>query len=137
MAAAVHYGLGRHSYSLTSKEASTAIKLLWAGLCITPSAESAAKISITIMLMRVTTSAKWKWFFVFLITLMIMITIASLFAILMSCWPIQLLWDSTLDGHCNVLERTVDVYFQGSELNLVLNFACIDNKNCVSYGGWL
>lgn len=115
MASSVHHGLGKHAVALTTEQASNALKILWIGFCITPSAEATAKISITIMLMRMTTSTKWKYFFMSLIALMIMITIASLFAIMLSCWPIQLLWDPSLHGHCNVLERTVVIYTQGGE----------------------
>lgn len=131
MASSVHHGLGRHIQTLTSEQASNAMKILWIGFCVTPSAEATAKISITIMLMRITTSAKWKYFFVSLITLMIMITIASLFAILMSCWPIQLLWDPTLQGHCNVLERTVVIYIQGGESSF--GIAIIYSLRCIPF----
>ena len=116
MATAVHHGLGRHTEVLTSKQASTALKFMWTGFCITPSAEATAKISISLMLMRITTSAKWKWFFMSLITLTIMITLMILFAVLMSCWPVELLWDLTSDNGCDVLERTVVTYIQGGEL---------------------
>lgn len=89
MAASVHHGLRRHTSYLTPEQASNALKLLLIGYCITPSAEATAKISISIVLMRVTTSSKWKYFFTTLIVLLILITIATLFATLMSCWPIE------------------------------------------------
>ena len=115
MATAVHHGLGRHTEFLAATEAQTALKFLWVGFCITPSAEATAKISISIMLMRVTTSVKWRWFFISLIVSFIMITIASLFAVVLSCQPIELLWGSPVKGQCNLLERTVVIYIQGGK----------------------
>lgn len=93
-----------------------AMKLLWVAFSLTPSAEVAAKISISIMLMRVTTSTRWRRFFVALIVINIAVTVMCLFAILMSCWPVQLLWDLARQGHCNVDERTVVIYIQGSKV---------------------
>ena len=99
--------------SLDPSSASTALKMLWIAFQITPSAEATAKISIAVSLMRITTSKRWKLFLSALIVLTIMITICTLFSILMSCWPIQLLRDLDPPGHCNTLERTVAIYFQG------------------------
>ena len=115
MGTAVHYGLGRHTQYLTEYQAHQALKFLWVGFNITPSAEATAKISITIMLMRITTSKRWKWFFSTLIVLIILITIASLLTILLSCHPIELLWDPSISGSCNAYERTVDIYIQGGK----------------------
>ena len=111
----VHYGLGRHTQFLTAEQSKTALKLLWVGFCITPSAEATAKISITLMLIRITTSTRWKCFFYTLIVSFIMITIATLIGILCSCKPVGLLWDLSLKGRCNIGERTVIIYIQGGE----------------------
>ena len=92
-----------------------ALKMLWIGFQVTPSAEATAKISITIMLMRITTSKKWHYFFSSLIILIILITIASLYSIMLSCHPVQLLWDPKRHGTCDADERTVDIYIQGGE----------------------
>ena len=110
---AVHYGLGRHTNNLTLAEAIMSVKILWIGFQVTPSAEAAAKISITLMLIRITTSRTWRGFFYSLIAVNIMITIMTLFSILLSCKPIQLLWDPSVSGSCANYERTVDIYIQG------------------------
>lgn len=120
MGVAVHYGLGKHYDTLTPYQARMALKMLWVGFQITPSAEATAKISITIMLMRITTSKRWKYFFYALIVLIIFITVASLYSIMLSCHPVQMLWDPSVPGTCDVLERTVDIYLQGGKRVLIL-----------------
>lgn len=115
MGSAVHYGLGRHYDTLDTHSKIMAVKMVWVGFQITPSAEAAAKISITIMLMRVTNSKRWKYFFIILIVLTIFITVASLYSLLLSCHPIQLLWDPSRHGACDTNERTVDIYIQGGK----------------------
>ncbi len=110
----VHNGLGRHIQVLTAEQSKTALKFLWIGFCITPSAEATAKISISLMLIRITTSARWKCFFYTLIVSSIMITIISLISIC-SCRPVELLWDPSLKGRCDVEERTVVIFIQGGE----------------------
>ncbi|KAL9608913.1 MAG: hypothetical protein Q9167_006269 [Letrouitia subvulpina] len=113
MTASVHHGLGKHTETLTSTQSLNALRMLWVGFCFTPSAEATAKISITLMVMQFTISAKWKRFFISLITLMVLITVTILIALLLSCWPVQLLWDPSINGYCNPLERTVILYIQG------------------------
>ena len=51
-----------------------------------------------------------------------MITVATLFAILLSCRPIGILWDPPLDGNCDVGERTIVIYIQGGESLFALPF---------------
>lgn len=114
MGSAVHYGLGRHYDTLTSHDAVMAMKMLWVGFQITPSSEATAKISITIMLLRITPSKQWRWFFGFWIVLMILITVITLYSIMLSCHPVQLLWDPNVKGACGATARTVDIYLQGS-----------------------
>ncbi len=89
--------------------------------------------------MRVTTSAKWKRFFTSLIIFFLMITIASLFAILMSCRPIGLLWDPLLEGHCDVRERTIVIYIQGGTFlfHSFLGHEFVDSDEEFSHGCWL
>ncbi|MCJ1229370.1 hypothetical protein MMC12_006036 [Toensbergia leucococca] len=113
LATSVHYGLGRHTAFLTPEQSKTALKLMWVSFCIIPCAEATAKISGSLMLIRITTSAKWKWFFYTLIVLIIFMTIIKVFAILFSCRPIGRLWDASLEGHCDVAERTIVIYIQG------------------------
>ena len=91
------------------------MKLLWVAFCITPSAEATAKISISLMLIRVATSKNWKIFYYSLIILMTLTTVATLFAVLLSCKPIGLLWNPSLQGHCDLGELQVVVYIQGGE----------------------
>lgn len=113
MASSVHHGLGNHLDTLTQEQTSATLRMLWIGFCITPSAEALAKISISIMLMKITVSSNWKRFFMTLIVLMAIITIAIFFSVVFSCFPIQRLWDSTRDGYCHILWRTVLLYIQG------------------------
>ena len=103
-----------------------ALKLLWTALCITPSAEATAKISITVMLIRITTSKKWKTFLYTLIVLFILITIVTLFGVLLPCRPIEVLWDRSAKGSCNRLAEAVIFYIQGGKdpLNWVRPFEC-------------
>ena len=82
---------------------------------MTPSAEATAKISISLMLIRITTSTKWKRFFYFLIVLFMSVTIMCFFGIILSCIPIQRLWDPSVAGSCNISERTGILYVQGSK----------------------
>ena len=93
----------------------TALKLLWTALCITPSAEATAKISISVMLIRITTSIKWKRFFYTLIVLFVLITIVTLFGVLLPCRPVTLLWDRRVKGSCNTLAEAVIFYIQGGK----------------------
>jgi len=92
-----------------------AMKLTWVAFQFTPSAEATGKISVAIMLMRVTTSKHWKRGFTVLIVLNVLINVGMMFSILMSCWPVQMLWDPMVPGHCNILQRNVMSYIQGGE----------------------
>lgn len=93
-----------------------ALKLLWSALCMTPSAEATAKISISVMLIRITTSIQWKRFFHFLIVSFILITIVTLFSVLLLCRPLALLWDPSIKGECNHEAEAAVFYLQGGEL---------------------
>ena len=44
-----------------------------------------------------------------------MITIATLLEALLSCRPIGLLWDSSLESHCDAEAIIVMTYIQGGE----------------------
>lgn len=113
MASSVHQGLGKHLHNLTQRQTTAALRMLWIGFCITPSAEALAKIAISIMLMKITVSIVWKRFFMTLIILMAIITVAIFFSVVFSCFPIQLLWDPTKDGYCRIRWRTILLYSQG------------------------
>lgn len=115
LAISVHYGLGQHTLSLTRKNAQTALRLLWIAFCMTPSAEATAKISISLMLIRITTSTNWKRFFYVLIVFFMTVTIMCFFGIILSCTPIQSLWDPSVGGSCDIAERTGILYVQGSK----------------------
>lgn len=91
------------------------MKLVWIAFQFTPSAEATGKISVAFMLMRITTSRYWKLFFIVLITLNIGINIGMMFSILMSCWPVQMLWNPMIPGHCNIHERNAMSYVQGGK----------------------
>ena len=125
MIVSVHYGLGRHAVFLTPEQSNKALKYLWIAFCITPSAESTAKISISLMLMRITISARWKWFFYILIASSIIVTIGSLLDVLLSCKPVGLLWDSSLEGYCDIRARVIIIYIQGGESS---EFQSIDGR---------
>ena len=90
-----------------------ALRLLWSALCMTPSAEATAKISISVMLIRITTSIRWKRFFYTLIILFILITIVTLFGVLLPCRPIALLWDPSVAGSCDGAAEAWIFYIQG------------------------
>ena len=115
LATSVYYGLGRHTLSLTRENAQIALKLLWIAFCMTPSAEATAKISISLMLIRITTSTNWKRFFYVLIVFFMAVTIMCFFGIILSCMPIQSLWDLSVHGSCDIAERTGILYVQGSK----------------------
>ena len=112
-ATATQYGLGQHFNPLELDNGIYAIKLVWMAFQFTPTAEATGKISVAIMLMRVTTSKKWKTFFMALSVWNIAIGIGIMFSILMTCWPIQMLWDPRVPGHCNFVQRNVISYIQG------------------------
>jgi hypothetical protein len=92
-----------------------AMKLVWMAFQFTPTAEATGKISVAFLLMRITTSKKLKWFFFILIALNIGINIGMMFSILMTCWPVRMLWDPRVPGHCNIFQRDVMTYFQGGK----------------------
>ena len=115
LGSATHYGLGKHAATLSPDNVMYAMKLTWTAFQFTPAAEAAGKISVAMMLMHVTTSKQWKRGFMVLIILNILINIGMMFSILMSCWPIQMLWDPMVPGHCNILQRNVMSYFQGGK----------------------
>ena len=137
MITSVHYGLGRHTVFLTPEQSANALKFLWVGFCITPSAESTAKISITLMLMRITISPRWKWFFHILIAASVIVTIASLLDVLLSCKPVGRLWDPSLEGHCNVKARTIIIYIQGGKLSLGSIIDCLFESSITDLTGYL
>jgi hypothetical protein len=121
------YGLGRHAATLQMPDVIHAMKLVWIAFQFTPSAEATGKISVAFLLMRVTTNKYWKTFFVTLIVLNILINIGMMFSILMSCWPVRMLWDPRVSGHCNIKERNIMSYVQGGmSLALLCNKWMID-----------
>lgn len=111
----ITYGLGKHAATLEPDHIMFAMKLVWIAFQFTPSAEATGKISVALLLMRVATNKYWKRFFIVLIALNVAINIGIMFSILMSCWPIQMLWDPMIPGHCNILQRDVMTYIQGGE----------------------
>ena len=65
------------------------------------------------MVKRITTSRKWKIFLYTQIILFGLITFAIFVGVVGSCRPLGLLWDQTLEGSCDIEERTVLLYIQG------------------------
>jgi len=122
LGSATIYGLGRHTATVAAEsspaQVSHAMKLVWVAFQFTPSAEALGKISVALMLMRITTSKKWKYFLSGLIVLDVGFNIGMMFSILMACWPVTMLWDPTVPGHCNLAQRNVMTYFQGGSAAL-------------------
>ncbi|KAL8784333.1 MAG: hypothetical protein Q9213_004042 [Squamulea squamosa] len=114
LGSATYHGLGRHAVTLKPHNVVYAMKLTWIAFQLTPAAEATGKMSVAIMLMRITTSKHWKWGFMVLIVLNVLINTGMMFSILMSCWPVQMLWNPKVPGHCNILQRNVMAYIQGS-----------------------
>jgi len=113
LGSSIIYGLGRHAANLEMERTIYAMKLVWMAFQFTPTAEATGKISVAFLLMRITTSKKLKWFFYILIGINIGINIGMMFSILMTCWPVRMLWDPRVQGHCNIFQRNVMTYFQG------------------------
>lgn len=107
------YGLGSHAALLEPADLMYAMKLTWIAFVFTPWAEAASKISVAVLLSRITTNRFWKWTFNILIGVNIVATIAMIFSLLLSCVPIQMLWDPSVPGHCNTVQRDAFAYIQG------------------------
>lgn len=96
-----HYGLGKHSETLTPSDALKGFKILWAdyflfGLCI-----SSIKISALLFYTRVFNNV--RRFKIVLRAALIVIALwflAYLFIILFNCTPIHKFWDREVPGTC-------------------------------------
>jgi len=93
------------------------LKIFWAAMFMTPSAEAFAKFSITLMLIRITTSNRWTWFFYSLIGLFSAVTIVTLAADVTQCKPLAFLWDplSYPNGTCDRGAEISTAYLQGGK----------------------
>ena len=93
------------------------LKIFWAAMFMTPSAEAFAKFSITLMLVRITTSKRWAWFFYSLIGLFSAVTIVTLAADVTQCKPLGFLWDplSYPNGTCDQSAEISTAYLQGGK----------------------
>ena len=109
--------MGKHFATLTHEQSIRTLKMLWAAMFMTPSAEAFAKISISIMLIRITTSFRWKVFFYTLIGIFTSITVITLVADTTLCRPITLLWDYSGKGSCNTTAEAYTAYLQGGKVS--------------------
>ncbi len=102
--ASLHYGLGRHIYSLPEEQITPAIK--WDFVQSLPLGLAAmfTKISIFILLRRLFvnhhTKWTWRWTLHFVNSVNIAANIASATTVLPQCTPINKLWDPTVPGSC-------------------------------------
>ena len=111
------HGLGKHLLAIPLEDLTPCLKVFWAAMFMTPSAEAFAKISISLMLIRITTSKRWTWFFYSLIVLFVLVTIVTLFSDVFQCIPLAKLWDPMLatTGSCNRGAEISTAYLQGGE----------------------
>jgi len=106
-----------HLIAVIENGTMTLLKILWAGMFMTPSAEAFAKFSITLMLVRITTSKRWAYFFYTLIGLFAAVTIVTLAADVTQCKPLAFLWDplSHPTGSCDQAAEISTAYLQGGK----------------------
>ena len=118
---ALHYGLGRHIYSLPLEHIPIVIK--WSFVQSLPLGLAAmfTKISIFIFLRRLflTTQTKWtwKWTLHFINAINIAANLASAITVLLQCTPAEKLWNPTVPGSCwpPKTQSAVGI-FQGGDL---------------------
>ena len=93
------------------------LKIFWAAMFMTPSAEAFAKFSITLMLIRITTSKRWTWFFYSLIGLFAAVTVVTTASDVSQCKPLAYLWDplSHPTGTCDRGAEISTAYLQGGQ----------------------
>ncbi|MCJ1408465.1 hypothetical protein MMC19_002540 [Ptychographa xylographoides] len=115
LATSTYYGLGMHLATIPPAHITPLLKIFWAAMFMTPSAEAFAKFSITLMLIRITTSKAWKIFFYTLIGLFSAVTIVTLAADVTQCKPLAYLWNPYAypDGTCDRGAEISTAYLQG------------------------
>jgi len=111
---ALIHGLGKNAASLEPSHIMPAMKLTWIAFFFSPSAEGTGKISIALLVMRLTTNKHCKRFFVVFIVLHIAIAIGMSISMLITCRPIQMLWDPRITGYCSI-KKDVMGYIQGGK----------------------
>ena len=101
---AVHYGLGKHIYSLSPEQIHQAVKWNYIQSLPLGLAAMCTKISIFIFLRRIflTTQTKWTWTWSlhFINGVNIAANLASATTELAQCTPVTKLWDPSVPGSC-------------------------------------
>lgn len=117
-----HYGLCNHIHLLTEEEIVAALKWSWIGQIGGINAIGFGKLAICAFLLRIQdrTKSKKKWLLYFVGASGVIINLDQSILMLTQCTPAARVWDKSLVGTCNHVQRTTHVgYFQGGRLSLL------------------
>ncbi|MCJ1313091.1 hypothetical protein MMC25_006768 [Agyrium rufum] len=113
LATSVHLGLGHHLADIPLENIDSCLKIFWAAMFMTPSAEAFAKFSISLMLIRITTNRIVAAFLYTCIGLFAAVTVVTLFSDTLQCVPLAVLYNPLVKGTCNRGAEIATAYLQG------------------------
>lgn len=116
---AIHYGLGRHQYTLLPENATEAIKWDYISQLSSVIAPTLGRISFAMLLLNLAGVSRFRQFLLYGIILSQTVANSLCFIFIsVQCRPIQLLWDKSLQGSCwDLTFQEYYGYFDGSQFS--------------------
>ncbi|KAH7068960.1 hypothetical protein BKA63DRAFT_397026, partial [Paraphoma chrysanthemicola] len=97
---AVVHGYGQHKLDLSTKELRTCLKYFWIAQTPYKIVVCLNKTSVVLLYMRIFISKNFRWVCYVALAIIIGSGVATVFATIFQCVPLQRSWNKTVDGTC-------------------------------------
>jgi hypothetical protein len=101
----VAHGYGQHRVNLSTEELQTCLKFFWIAQTLYKVVVCLNKVSVILLYMRIFTSRifisrRFRWLRYCALAIVIASGVATIFATIFQCVPIQRSWNKSVDGNC-------------------------------------